>query len=175
MEFIDSYPHKFMAAQWGKLSDGADRNTRGAYLEKLVTQTLLQEKIEPFFTQVTIALIDHIRYDVVLFERNYKPTLLTIKTSAGNRLAMAELEGLAMKRVYRKARCFLLIASDEQEKIRSKIDDGEIRGIDDVYCVTHPDFDNLIDILRTKEFITPGVLRPTKGGRRRSNKKLMEF
>ena len=174
--FTSSYlPHKYLAETWAKLPSDADRTTRGLFFERLIAHTLLEVGIEPFFTQVSVALIDHIRYDVVLFERNHRPTLLTIKTSAGNRLAMAELESLALKRVYRRARCYLLVMSDEQEKIREKIQNGELSGIDDVYCVANPDFDDLLDILRTKEFVTPGVLRPTKGGRRMSNKKLMGF
>ena len=117
---------------------------------------LYREGIVPFYTQAHVTFVPSIDFDVILYKEDqygHIPYCLSLKTSLRERWKQADLEGEALKKVHRRAKCYLLcLHEDETKRINQKIVSGEAVGIDEVvYCLTDR-FDSFIDELKSATY-----------------------
>ena len=76
-----------------------------------------------------------------------------MKTSSRERYKQADLEAIALKYVHRKAQSFLMtLEEDEYPRLKKKISNGDIIGLDKVVLCTSPDLDQLICDLKTRTY-----------------------
>lgn len=79
-----------------------------------------------------------------------------MKTSLRERYKQANLEAIALKYVHRKAENYLLTMNVKEAKsINEKISSGEILGTNKAILVTSTDFDEFIDELKSRTYISP--------------------
>ena len=73
------------------------------------------------------------------------------------RYKQAEIEGMMMKQVHKRAKSYLLTLDlKEAGNVSKKIDDGRVLYIDKVCVPTEPEFDDLIKELKTYCLYEPG-------------------
>lgn len=80
----------------------------GNIFEAIISTVLIKEGIIPMYTQVSLEFVPNINFDIVIFPKNEKGTVdvsapisLSLKTSLCERHKQADLEGLALKEVYK--------------------------------------------------------------------------
>jgi len=89
---------------------------------------------------------------------------LTIKTSLRERYKQADLEGLALKQVYRKSKTYLITLSEQESQgIKDKIEQGDITGIDDCFLANKEEFESLLQSIKTEAFIKAEKILPING------------
>ena len=134
----------------------------GYIFEFLICEALLQNDISPIYYQASFSLIPNINFDVICYEER-APVSLSIKTSLRERYKQADLEAMALRQVYRNSECYLLVRTDEYIKVRSKIKDGYLFGLNDCLRADSEDFDTLIDSLKSRSFSLAEPVIPIRG------------
>lgn len=116
----------------------------------------------PFYFQASFVLVPNADFDIVLYHPK-KPVVLSAKTSLRERYKQADLEGLALKQVYRGAESFLLTLSDEHTSVQQKIEEGEVGGLSACLRADTPYFDDLLQTLKSTEFQLVEMIKPLIG------------
>ena len=76
--------------------------------------------------------------------------ILSAKTSLRERYKQADLEGIALKYVHRKAKSYLLtLSTREANTLKEKIKDGQIIGIDKIIDINTDDINELVAYIKT--------------------------
>ena len=103
-------------------------------------------------------------FDIVLYHERH-PIILSVKTSLRERYKQADLEGLALKQVYRSAKQYLITLSEtEAQNTQKKIESGDISGIEKVIIATNPEYDDLLDTLKKQyNFQEVKTIKPMDG------------
>ena len=102
-------------------------------------------------------------FDVVLYHPQ-KPVVLTMKVSLRERYKQAELEGLALRQVYRGANSYLITLSEEEIKsVKSKIKSGAVVGLTDVVLASSLEYDDLLKELSQRQFSLAKPITPLQG------------
>lgn len=110
-------PSKFIHLSWEKVvNNDLTRNDNGSILEYLVMVCLYSKKILPFYIQAKVSFVPNATYDIVLYNSDGYPITLSIKTSLRERYKQADLEGLALKNVHRRAKNYLITLSARNMK-----------------------------------------------------------
>lgn len=146
-----------------------NQSVNGNIFEYIIQTLLIRENILPFYSQATMSFIPAIEFDIILYsEDDYgvMPYLLSLKTSFRERWKQADLEAEALKKVHRRAKCYLLtMETDDAQSVKEKIAIGEAFAIDDAIDCNSDDLDNLIAELNTKTFIESlPTIRAVKSG-----------
>ncbi len=117
----------------------------------------------PFYYQASFERIPNACFDIVFY--NLKaPIVFTIKTSLRERYKQSDLEGLALKQVYRKAKTYLITLSNKEiDGIKRKIKEGSITGIDECFLANEKEFDSLLKRLKEEDFIKAEKVLPIDG------------
>ena len=138
----------------------------GRVFEYLVAHALLSHGIKPLHYQAKFALVPNADFDIVLYDLK-RPIILTLKTTLRERYKQADLEGSALKQVYRGAECILVTLSSEGENVASKIEKNDVSGLDRVVIVQRDrdDFDDLIEELKQIKFSQPEPMNPMRAER----------
>ena len=149
-EYVQKYWDAYNAS--GKINN----NLNGKLFELIIMTLLFREGIVPFYTPAHVTFVPSIDFDVILYKEDqygHIPYCLSLKTSLRERWKQADLEGEALKKVHRRAKCYLLcLHEDETKRINQKIVSGEAVGIDEVvYCLTDR-FDSFIDELKSATY-----------------------
>lgn len=151
-------PKEYVQKYWDAyISSGKINNNLNGKLFELIIMTLLyREGIVPFYTQAHVTFVPSIDFDVILYKEDQYgniPYCLSLKTSLRERWKQADLEGEALKKVHRRAKCYLLCLHEgETKRINQKIVSGEAVGIDEVvYCLSDR-FNNFIYELKTATY-----------------------
>ena len=149
-EYVQKYWDAYNAS--GKINN----NLNGKLFELIIMTLLYREGIVPFYTQAHVTFVPSIDFDVILYKEDqygHIPYCLSLKTSLRERWKQADLEGEALKKVHRRAKCYLLCLHEgETKRINQKIVSGEAVGIDEVvYCLTDR-FDSFIDELKSATY-----------------------
>lgn len=119
----------------------------------------------PFYYQATFERIPNTIFDIVLYNQK-SPIVLTIKTSLRERYKQAELEGLVLKQVYRRSKTYLITLSEEEsQKIKNKIEQGGITGIDNCLLANKEEFDRLLQKIKKEDFIKAEKILPINNGK----------
>ena len=117
----------------------------------------------PFYYQASFERIPNALFDIVFYDPK-APVVFTIKTSLRERYKQSDLEGIALKQVYRKAKTYLItLSAKEIDSIKRKIKEGSVTGIDECFLANEKDFDNLLKKLKKEDFIKAKKVLPIEG------------
>jgi hypothetical protein len=158
-------PAEFIRSSWEKVvSNELTRNDNGAIFEYLVIVCLYSKGILPFYIQAKVSFVPNATYDIVLYTSEGYPITLSIKTSLRERYKQADLEGLALKNVHRRAKNYLItLSAKEYEGVRRKIQEGDVAGLDKIILADSQKFDNLLNELSQMSFVKPEAMSVIKG------------
>lgn len=137
----------------------------GKVFEYCVIECLIQMNITPFYYQAFMSFIPNVNFDIVCYNE-VSPVVLSCKVSLRERWKQADLEGLAIKQVYRRAKVHLITAAeDEQNNLQEKIESGNVNGLDSCVLAQGVDFDNLLFDLEKQIFIVATKINPIQRGK----------
>jgi hypothetical protein len=125
----------------------SDKNLHGAVLQALVEQCLTSHGIAPFYTEVEMQFIPVARYDIIVYTKKFGPVNLSLKTTLRERWKQAEFEGMALRKVYRRSRVYVVNNSADETRTR-KQKMSQCEAIRDFVVCTSPIFDQLIADLK---------------------------
>ncbi|MCY4234060.1 MAG: hypothetical protein OXE59_10040 [Bacteroidetes bacterium] len=141
----------------------------GKVFEFCIIECLIQMDIVPFYYQALMSLIPNVNFDIVCYN-DISPVVLSCKVSLRERWKQADLEGLAIKQVYRKSKVHLITAAEsEQYNLQKKIKSGNVNGLDSCILAQSPEFDNLLTDLTKQDFIVAKEINPIQRGTLYSN------
>ena len=146
-----SSPKEYITLYWDKYKEkkGLSNNAMNGNIFEIIIYTLLyREGLIPFYTQAKVAFVPNIEFDTILYTPS-KPISLSLKTSLRERYKQADLEAIALVHVHRKAKSYLLTLDPNEAAIcKSKIQSGEIIGLDRIIDCNTSDIDDLISELK---------------------------
>ena len=159
----DTSPNDFICQAW-KIYEGLPERTQaitGRLFEYLVAHLLWAQGIRPIFFQAQFYQVPNAVFDLVLYDER-QPVALTLKTTLRERYKQADLEGVALKQVYRNAQCVLITLSNEGDNITRKIENLEVTGIDRVVVIERgrDEMDRLVADLQKRTFTKPEKITP---------------
>lgn len=153
-------PSEYVNYCWQQYElSGIPRNNslNGTIFELIIASLLVKEGILPLHLQANVAFVPNVNFDAVLYTSESGPIGLSLKTSLRERYKQADLEAVALKYVHRKAENYLLTMDpDEAESVSRKISDGAVLGLDKAILATSPSFDEFVELLKNRTFISPG-------------------
>jgi hypothetical protein len=129
------------AAKIGK-SPNQIGSLSGACLEYSVLIELHHKKLTPAYYQAELIDSPNNVFDVLLWTKEHGPIVLSCKTSLRERYKQADLEGLALIKLYARARSYLITLDSDKQHVatcRAKIADKEITGLAGIYDETNSD------------------------------------
>ncbi len=140
------------------------RGKNGKIFEGLILDALYKAGVFPAYYQATVQFIPHVVYDILLYHPKH-PVILSCKTSLRERWKQADLEGLALKQVYRAAQSYLLTLSSEGGRIQRLVERSEALGLDGCIVINTSDdyFDKLLKNLKELEFVEASPVLPVSG------------
>lgn len=140
------------------------RAKNGKVFEALILYALFRAGIYPAYYQATVKFIPHVVYDILLYHPTY-PVILSCKTSLRERWKQADLEGLALKQVYRGASSYLLTLSSEGVRVQRLVEESEAVGLDSCIVIESAGdrFDQLLQSLSEKRFVEASKILPVVG------------
>ena len=144
---------------------GSNRSVNGKVFEGLILESLFRASILPAYFQASVEFIPGVKYDILLYHPK-APVVLSCKTSLRERWKQADLEGLALKQVYRGARSFLLTMNeDEGNRIQCKVADSQAVGLNECVVVRGKGdrFDQLLEDLKLTHFEEANAIIPVRG------------
>ena len=142
-------------------SSSSARKTNGDVLECLILDALWLDGIRPAYHQAAVANVPNVIFDIFLYHP-VRPASISCKTSLRERWKQADLEGLALKQVYRAARSILVTLSTEGHRVQKHIDDSNVLGLDQCIVIEEGQsaFDCLLAELRSERFIESQKILP---------------
>lgn len=161
-------PSYFFTEMWARLenSNHNSNNLNGAVFEGILATLLYRLKIKPLYVQASVSFVPNVSFDFVGFTEEFGPIILSAKTSLRERYKQADLEGMALRQVHRRAQSFLITADIIAAKnVNRKIKEGQVLGLDRVIVAGCTDFDKLIEALESYNYIIPGKVDVIRGSR----------
>ena len=158
-------PSKFISAIWEnyKKRGYSNSNINGRIFEYAIAEVLATAKIKPFYYQAEIAFVPNVKFDLVCYHPS-TPVVLSVKTSLRERYKQADLEGIAIKSVYRKAQSVLVTLDRcEASSLNKKIAEGDVGGLDHCFVADDLTFDDFITKLASKSFTSGQKIKPIVG------------
>jgi hypothetical protein len=147
------------------VAHGSNRNLNGKVFEGLILEALFRASILPAYYQASVAFIPSVNYDILLYHPK-TPVVLSCKTSLRERWKQADLEGLALRQVYRGARSYLLTMNrDEGNRIQRKVAHSQVVGLNECIVVQGKGdrFDLLLEELKLTKFQEATAVIPVRG------------
>ena len=158
-------PHTFVREAW-QLYEERHPNSpsiSGRIFEYIICETLAQQGIAPLYYQAEFAQVPNASFDVVLYDE-LSPVVLSVKTSLRERYKQAALEGIALRQVYRRARCYLITMSEgEADSLQGKIVSDTVAGLDRCIVATRPEYAQLLECLAQRTFTIARPIQPLRG------------
>lgn len=138
---------------------------RGSIFEYLIMCVFFRNDINPFFYQVNLNFVHNVTFDLVLFDTNKKPIIISLKTSGKDAYKQVELEFYAAKQVHKNCRTIYVTYEDDAVRfIERKKELSEIHSIDEIYSTQDKDFDKLIKDLSSRDYIDPQKINYVRTG-----------
>lgn len=161
-------PSKLVKYIWQKLNENNMNNAeRGYCFEAIIMLVLLRNNINPFFYQVSLNFVPNVKFDLVLFNQDKNPIVISLKTSSRERYKQVELEALLCKQVHRFLKTYLvMIEADDVGYVKQKIESREITFIDNCFCALDEEFDDFINSLSKSDYIEPGDISIISSGKK---------
>ena len=160
-----SAPHKFVGKAYQRYLDNYPNNQsmNGRIFEYLICETLAQGGITPFYYQACFERVPNADFDVVLYDPT-RPIALTMKVSLRERYKQADLEGAALRNVYRQAESYLItLSGQEAANVSDKIKAGGVAGLSRCLRANKPEYSELITELSGKKFCLAERVMPISG------------
>lgn len=148
-------PSKTMKELWSRYPNEI-RSLNGKIFEGLLATILFRSGIFPIYVEATLSFVPNVEFDFVAYCRECGPIILSAKTSLRERYKQADLEGMMVRQVHRKAKSYLLTLDKPAARlVNEKISNGQVLGLDDVVVADDQKFDDLIRSLSQLNFYTP--------------------
>jgi len=158
-------PHEFIASAYEVyLRDYPDNpSTNGRIFEYLICETLARKRIFPFYYQARFKHVPNADFDVVLYNE-IAPIVLTMKVSLRERYKQADLEGLALRNVYRQAQSHLITLSEnEVPGVTKKIKSGHVSGLNTCILASTPEYTDFLNELAQQKYKEAEPIMPIEG------------
>lgn len=103
-------PSKFMAENWAifKSMDGLGNSVLGKLFEFLIAVVFIRESLLPVYLNAKVTYVPNVNFDFIFYSKEIGPICISAKTSLRERYKQADLEGIALKNVHRRAKSFLV-------------------------------------------------------------------
>jgi len=149
-------PSQMMHDLWARFPSSETPSLNGSVFEGLLATILYRHNVRPLYVQANLAFVPNVEFDFVAYSKKYGPIILSAKTSLRERYKQADLEGMMVRQVHRKARSYLITLNEpEARNVNKKIEKGQVLGIDKVILATNVEFDHLVKSLVEMEFYSP--------------------
>lgn len=159
-------PSEYVKFCWKQYeSSGIERNNalNGTIFEIIIATLFVKENIVPLHLQAQVAFVPNVNFDAILYTNETGPIGLSLKTSLRERYKQADLEAIALKYVHRKAENYLLTMDiNEANSVSDKIKNGDVLGLNQAILATSEEFDDFIEKLKKRTFISPGSIEIIK-------------
>ena len=158
MEIEYNSPSEYVKIYWDAYSKVPDMNSNlnGKIFEYILATLCVREGILPLYLSAKVAFVPNVIYDLMFYSTERGPICWSVKTSLRERYKQADLESIALKYVHRKALSYLItLEKNEAKGVKAKIKTGDVIGLDDVIVATEPEFDVLVNELKTFKFEKP--------------------
>ncbi len=168
-------PSVYVKTLWEKYktlpSEYQSNAMNGSIFEAIITTAFVKEGITPLYTQTYLEFVPNVKYDLIVFPQKSDasvdasaPIVISMKTSLRERYKQADLEGCAMKNVYKRGYSYLITLDNEVEirNANEKIKNKDILGLDNFINATTTDFDNLINSLKISKVAEPPAIKVVK-------------
>jgi hypothetical protein len=148
-------PSKFMAAALEELAiqlkalketDNSGKSLRGHVFQRLVAESLRRSGVAPVYTEAYVTFVPVARFDIIIPTREQGIVNLSVKTTMRERWKQAEFEGVALKRVHRRSRVYV-VNYDVRETNARRERINECEAIDDFILCQSTDFDLLVEAI----------------------------
>lgn len=155
------------AAAHGK-SPSSIGSMGGSWLEWATLVALQHKGLVPAYWQAQFAAVPNNFNDVTVWSKEHGPVIISCKTSLRERYKQADLEALALRQHFPKAKLFLLtLDADKQHlaRTRRKIAEKELLALQAIYAEDNAD--DLFAFLKTLTLIDAptGILKSGKAVR----------
>lgn len=170
-DFLDNtmIPSEYVKFCWKKYeTSGVSRTNslNGTIFELIIATLFVKEGLVPLHLQAQVAFVPNVNFDAILYTNETGPIGLSLKTSLRERYKQADLEAIALKYVHRKAENYLLtMDATEAGMVSNKIKNGDVLGLNQAILTTSDEFNNFIDELKKKKFVSPGSVEIIKASR----------
>lgn len=160
-------PSKYVNDIWSKIqASDMSANMNGVAFELVLACVLILEDLHPFYMSAEVQFVPNARFDLMFYTHEIGPIVLSAKTSLRERYKQADLESLALRAVYRRSKTFLVTLNENEARgVQSKINSGDVTSLDRCVVATKPEFDDLIDELRSYKMIQAPVVPIVDKGR----------
>lgn len=151
-------PSSFFIEMWDRFENSHfnSNNLNGAVFESILAAIFYRLGIKPLYVQATVSFVPNVSFDFVGYTREFGPVILSAKTSLRERYKQADLEGMMLRQVHRRAQSYLITADlTAANNVNKKIETGQVLGLDRVIVAGIADFDRLIDKLVGYTYIKP--------------------
>lgn len=159
-------PSEYVKFCWKQYENSEiERNNalNGTIFEIIIATLFVKENIVPLHLQAQVAFVPNVNFDAILYTNETGPIGLSLKTSLRERYKQADLEAIALKYVHRKAENYLLTMDiNEANSVSDKIKNGDVLGLNQAILATSEEFDDFIDKLKKRTFISPGSIEIIK-------------
>lgn len=162
MEIQYEFPSKYIKMLWDKYEAYPERNSNlnGKMFEYILASLCIRENILPIYMSAKVAFVPNVVYDLMFYSAERGPICWSVKTSLRERYKQADLESIALKYVHRKALSYLITLNEtEARSVKEKIKSGDVIGLDNVVVATKPEFDDLVEDLKTFKFEEPPTVK----------------
>lgn len=129
---------------------GSNNSLNGSVFEEIVIRVLLNNEIKPVYAQCKMSFVPNVIFDIVLYNEKM-PISLSLKTSIRERWKQADLEAVALKYIYRNAKCFLVSNSTNEIAVRKR-EENSYLGLDSFVDINSSEFDELVEYLKTMDY-----------------------
>ncbi len=151
-------PAEFMSTAW-KQTNTNNKFLKGKIFKSLIECLLYRENIKPLYVRTIFPFIPNVTFDLVLYAQGIGPIVLSIKTSLRERYKQADLEGMFLRNVHRKAQSYLItMDAKAASSVNQKIRTGDVLGLDKVIYAGGDDLTQLIGELKQYTFIKPPMI-----------------
>lgn len=158
-------PSVFLDKFWHLYPQGSPV-VNGRVFEILVSVLLYRQGLKPLYEQASIAFVPNVIFDLVIYTKEFGPVVLSMKTSLRERYKQVDLEGTVLRNVHRRARTYLITASQsEANAVNQKIESFDVQGIERVVYAFRKDMDDLVLLLKQMEITEPGTKDILKAGK----------
>lgn len=138
-------------------------SVNGLIFEYLICEKLAISGIVPFYFQAQFALVPNANFDVVCYNPK-RPVVLSMKVSLRERYKQADLEGIALRQVYRNAESYLITMNKvEAQGVARKIEAGDISGLHGYIIATDPEYSEFLKQISSREFSLASEIMPITG------------
>lgn len=147
-------PKEYVEKYWTALEKANKPTLHTNTFKYIIYSLLYREGIKPFYTQAKVAFVPNVNYDALLYNQS-APVSLSLKTSLRERYKQADLEAVALRYIYRRAKSYLLTMDTREANVqKAKILSGDIMGLDEIIDCNTDDINRLIANLKTMQFTT---------------------